>query len=91
MTETPEPTGLVPKGWRSVAAQINVHAAGDPDRRFVHSLDDGRSLSWGALAEHARLPKDDLTRSHRRDGFEAGNADRIFESTYTSQTDRESK
>ena len=43
------------------------------------------------LAEHASLPKEDLTRSHRRDGFEAGNADRIFESTYTSQTDRGSK
>ena len=43
------------------------------------------------LAEHANLPKEDITRSHRRDGFEAGNADRIFESTYTSQTDRDGK
>ena len=43
------------------------------------------------LAEHANLQKEDITRSHRRDGFEAGNADRIFESTYTSQTDRGSK
>ncbi len=43
------------------------------------------------LAEHANLPKTEITRSHRRDGFEAGNADRIFESTYTSQTDRENE
>ncbi len=42
------------------------------------------------LAQHTDLPKEKITRSHRRDGFEAGNADRIFESTYTSQTDRES-
>ena len=43
------------------------------------------------LNEHANVPKDELTRSQRRDGFEAGNADRIFESTYTSQTGRENK
>ena len=40
------------------------------------------------LPEHAHLPSKELKREHRRDGFEAGNADRIFESTYTSQTNR---
>jgi len=41
------------------------------------------------FAEHAHLPREEMTRSHRRDGFEAENADRIFESTYTSQTKRD--
>jgi len=34
------------------------------------------------------LPEKEIRRIHRRDGFEAGNADRIFESTYRAQTDR---
>lgn len=38
------------------------------------------------LPEFAKLPSDQIHRQHRRDGFEAGNADKIFESTYTTQT-----
>lgn len=38
------------------------------------------------LPEFADLPADQVQRQHRRDGFEAGNADKIFESTYTTQT-----
>lgn len=38
------------------------------------------------LADYTNLPEDAVTRSHRREGFEAGNADKIFESTYSSQT-----
>jgi hypothetical protein len=41
-----------------------------------------------ALDEFEHLPPDQLRREHRRDGFEAGNADRIFESTYAEQTRR---
>lgn len=37
------------------------------------------------LPQFAHLPKDQIRREHRRDGFEAGNADKIFESTYTHQ------
>jgi hypothetical protein len=40
------------------------------------------------LPEFANLPADEIKRKHRRDGFEAGNADKIFESTYTTQTSR---
>jgi hypothetical protein len=40
------------------------------------------------LPEHQGKPKAELTRSHRREGFEAGNADKIFESTYSTQTGR---
>lgn len=32
------------------------------------------------------LPADQITRQHRREGFETGNADKIFESTFTTQT-----
>lgn len=37
------------------------------------------------LPEFRHLPKDQIRPSHRRDGFETNNADKIFESTYTSQ------
>lgn len=38
------------------------------------------------LDEFKQLTADQIRREHRRDGFEAENADKIFESTYTSQT-----
>jgi len=38
------------------------------------------------LAQYAELPANEIKREHRREGFEAGNADKIFESTYASQT-----
>jgi hypothetical protein len=40
------------------------------------------------LAEFAHLPAEEIKRKHRREGFEAGNADKIFESTYRSQPGR---
>ncbi|TDE12414.1 DUF1338 domain-containing protein [Dyadobacter psychrotolerans] len=40
------------------------------------------------LPEFQSLPSEQITRKHRRDGFEAANADKIFESTYTTQTAR---
>jgi len=40
------------------------------------------------LDQYADMPKAQLTRAMRREGFEAGNADKIFESTYSSQTAR---
>lgn len=56
---------------------------------------DGKTLeiagSYVEFAERSVLPqfkhlsKEDIKRSHRRDGFETNNADKIFESTYTSQ------
>lgn len=38
------------------------------------------------LPEFRNLPPQQIQAKHRRDGFETGNADRIFESTYTEQT-----
>ena len=40
------------------------------------------------LPEFRHLPHDQITRAQRREGFEAGNADKIFESTYSEQTAR---
>lgn len=40
------------------------------------------------LPAFAHLPKDELKREYYREGFEAGNADKIFESTFTAQLNR---
>jgi 2-oxoadipate dioxygenase/decarboxylase len=38
------------------------------------------------LKQFENLPPSAINREHRREGFEANNADKIFESTYSSQT-----
>jgi hypothetical protein len=38
------------------------------------------------LDAFAHVPADQIRREHRREGFEAASADKIFESTYTTQT-----
>jgi hypothetical protein len=43
------------------------------------------------LPAYAGLPIESVKREHRREGFEAGNADKIFESTYSAQTGRVNK
>ncbi len=40
------------------------------------------------LPEFQNVPEEQLLPKHRREGFEAGNADKIFESTYSDQTKR---
>ncbi|SKC10202.1 DUF1338 domain-containing protein [Dyadobacter psychrophilus] len=40
------------------------------------------------LPHFLNIPPAEIQRKHRRDGFEAANADKIFESTYTTQTGR---
>lgn len=40
------------------------------------------------LPEFKHLPQNELRREHLRDGFETGNADKIFESTFSTQTER---
>jgi hypothetical protein len=50
------------------------------------------SGSYVEFAERKVLPEfqhlKEIKREHRREGFETGNADKIFESTFTSQTNR---
>ena len=41
------------------------------------------------LKTFEHLPKSELKREHRREGFEAGNADKIFESTFQEQVKRQ--
>jgi hypothetical protein len=40
------------------------------------------------LDQFAHLPASEIRREHRREGFEAASADKIFESTYTAQATR---
>lgn len=40
------------------------------------------------LPEYKDLPLDQVNSTHRRDGFETNNADKIFESTYTTQINK---
>jgi hypothetical protein len=40
------------------------------------------------LPEFKNLPIEDIESKHRREGFEASNADKIFESTFIKQTER---
>ncbi len=40
------------------------------------------------LPEFKNIPMNNITPKHRRDGFEASNADKIFESTFIKQTER---
>jgi hypothetical protein len=72
----------------TVAEMIDAQFAGG----VTHSI-SGSYVEFAerrVLPQFANLPKDQIRREHRREGFEAGNADKIFESTYTEQTSRES-
>jgi hypothetical protein len=40
------------------------------------------------LPQFSKIPADQLQPFHRRDGFETGNADKIFESTHNAQVSR---
>ncbi len=40
------------------------------------------------LPQFAHLKPEEIRREHRREGFEANNADKIFESTYAAQTSK---
>jgi hypothetical protein len=70
----------------TVAEMIDAEFAGGE----VHAI-SGSYIEFAErriLPQFAHLPKDQIQRMHRREGFEAGNADKIFESTYSSQTNR---
>jgi hypothetical protein len=70
----------------TVAEMIDAEFAGGE----VHAI-SGSYIEFAerrVLPQFAHLPKDQVQRIHRREGFEAGNADKIFESTYSSQTNR---
>ena len=70
----------------TVAEMINANFAND-----VKHMISGSYVEFAerkVLEQYEGLSADELKREHRREGFEAGNADKIFESTYASQTDK---
>jgi Domain of unknown function (DUF1338) len=71
----------------TVAEMIEVEFAGGERQQISGSYVEFAERR--ALPAFAELPKAELRREHRREGFEAGNADKIFESTYSSQTGRQ--
>lgn len=79
------PDGLLLQS-STVAAMVDAEFADGS----VHSI-AGSYVEFAErrpLPEFAEIEAGKLERRHRRDGFEAGNADRIFESTFSSQTQR---
>ncbi|MDG1051892.1 MAG: DUF1338 family protein, partial [Flavobacteriaceae bacterium] len=57
----------------------------------INSLISGSYVEFAErkiLPEYKNIPIEKIESKHRRDGFEASNADKIFESTYTKQTNR---
>jgi hypothetical protein len=71
----------------TVARMIEASFAGGDRHRISGSYVEFAERRL--LPEYRDLPRAQIRRSHRRDGFEAGNADKIFESTYRNQTERE--
>jgi len=68
----------------TVAEMVGAEFAGG-DRHLI----SGSYVEFAerqVLAEYRELSKAEIGRQHRREGFEAGNADKIFESTFISQT-----
>ncbi len=79
------PDGLLLQS-STVAEMVNAEFA-DGDKHLIA----GSYVEFAErrpLPEHQSIPKPQRQRHHLRDGFEAGNADKIFESTFTSQTQR---
>tara|TARA_B110000285_G_scaffold118664_1_gene134391 strand:+ start:132 stop:1010 length:879 start_codon:yes stop_codon:yes gene_type:complete len=67
----------------SVANKVLATFSGNKTKEIAGSYVEFAERS--PLPEFSKLPKNELKRIHRREGFETGNADRIFESTFTSQ------
>lgn len=74
----------------TVAEMIDAEFADGKGRVETHSI-SGSYVEFAerrVLPQFADLPVDQITRTHRREGFEAANADKIFESTYSHQTQK---
>ena len=79
------PDGLLLQS-ATVAGKIEAAFAGGEKRPIAGSYVEFAERK--VLPEFASLPAGSLGRQHRREGFEAKNADKIFESTYRSQTEK---
>ena len=67
----------------SVANQVQAKFSGGETKKIAGSYVEFAERS--ALPEFSNLEVGKLKRKHRREGFETSNADKIFESTFTSQ------
>lgn len=75
----------------TVAQLIDAEFAGGaglPAERFRIAGSYVEFAERRVLPQFQNLPANQLGRQHRREGFETGNADKIFESTFTTQTGR---
>ena len=68
----------------TVAEMIDAEFAGGETYRISGSYVEFAERR--VLQQFSGLSPAEISRKHRRDGFEAANADKIFESTYTTQT-----
>ena len=79
------PDGLLLQS-ATVAGKIEASFAGGEKKPIAGSYVEFAERK--VLPAYAGLPAASLGRQHRREGFEARNADKIFESTYRSQTEK---
>ena len=70
----------------TVAHMINAPFAHSTEHRIPGSYVEFAERR--VLPQFAHLQQSEIKREHRREGFEAANADKIFESTYSAQTGR---
>jgi hypothetical protein len=70
----------------TVAHMINAPFAHSTEHRIPGSYVEFAERR--VLPQFAHLQQSEIKKEHRREGFEAANADKIFESTYAAQTDR---
>lgn len=68
----------------TVAQMIDAEFAGGEMFRIAGSYVEFAERR--VLPQFGHLTADQIGRQHRREGFETGNADKIFESTFTTQT-----
>jgi len=66
-----------------VAGMVEAIFAGGAHKRIPGSYVEFAERR--VLAPFRQLPEDQITSAHRREGFEAANANKIFESTYMEQ------
>jgi hypothetical protein len=67
----------------TVAGMVDAEFAGGDHKTIPGSYVEFAERR--VLEPFRHLPADQITAAHRREGFEAGNADKIFESTYMEQ------
>ncbi|KIC94902.1 DUF1338 domain-containing protein [Flavihumibacter solisilvae] len=70
----------------TVARMVKATFAGGEEQMIAGSYVEFAERKL--LDAFSTLAKAEIRREHRREGFEAGNADKIFESTYSSQTNK---